>query len=229
MRSFLIVIGAGFIAIAVYLVLQSNQAVDSPIDQTSGDTTASAQPVPDKPVDLSASDAEPEPYQPDRIVGEDRIPVPEITATSLQRLPPREPLSTEASRGSKKASGRQLLHRPIANAAGVIEAQGYLIRIAGIEPIPPEFKCQSEGAGARPCGKQALTAFRGWLRGRAIECDLGDGEQSDQILASCSLGGKDAGAWLVANGWAYATVGSDYLDLEAAAREKGLGVFAVTE
>lgn len=228
MRGFLIVVGIGLFTIVGYLLFQGRQSESLNTEKTSGGEAASVSAKPIKSADRSPTEYGPEDHLPDRVVGADRIPVPDINSARLERLPPREPLSEPVLRTSDK-SGKQLLHRPVANIAGVIEAQGYSIEIAGIETIPPEFVCRSENEAARPCGKQALTAFRGWLRGRAIECDLGDGEASEQIRAHCSLAGKDAGSWLVENGWAYAQAGSKYITLETEARKKGLGVFAAAE
>ncbi|MEX0345264.1 MAG: thermonuclease family protein [Rhizobiaceae bacterium] len=165
----------------------------------------------------------------DRIVGEDVIAIPDFDPGSLERLPARKSLSHPETSDGEKLSGSRLLYGPVATAAGLIEAQGIRIRLAGIEPTLPDMLCGKEPDLKFPCGKMALTAFRAWLRGRAIECDFAEPGTSEIIEASCSVGGRDAAAWLVKNGWAKAHSGGAYASLESAARSSGSGIFATLE
>ncbi len=161
-----------------------------------------------------------------RIVGEYLISVPQFEVTELERLPPRAPLSKLDKPGKRKRSGIRLLHQPLATAAGIFEARGIRIQLAGIIPILPDVTCKTSTSRRRPCGKMALTAFRAWLRGRAIECDLGHDNVSDPVEATCTLGGKDAAAWLVRHGWARALTDGRYAELERTAQSAALGIFA---
>lgn len=167
--------------------------------------------------------------QPDRVVGEDVIAIQDFDPEKLERLPARRSLSPPETSDREKLSGTQLLYRPVATAAGLIEAQGIRIRLAGIEPTHPELMCGSGSDRQLPCGRMALTAFRAWLRGRAIECDFGEPGTSEIAEASCSVGGRDAAAWLVKNGWVKADNGGKYAHHERAARSNGFGIFAAVE
>ena len=167
--------------------------------------------------------------QADRVVGEDLIAIPDFDTARLERLPARKSLSHPETSDGDELSGTRLLHGPVATAAGLIEAQGIRIRLAGIEPTLPELLCGSGSDPRQPCGKMALTAFRAWLRGRAIECNLGNSSTKETVEASCSVGGRDAAAWLVKNGWAKARDGGAYALLEKTARSNGSGIFAAPE
>src|SRR5690606_18489114 len=80
----------------------------------------------------------------------------------FERIAPREPLSelSLALPPKPKAPGEwkgTILHRAVAPSAGVIEAMGYRVAIAGIEPVSPGESCDFDG---RPweCGVYARTA-----------------------------------------------------------------------
>jgi endonuclease YncB( thermonuclease family) len=100
---------------------------------------------------------------------------------------------------------------------------GRTVTIAGTESLPVEETCEYEGR-SWPCGMHARTAFRMWLRGRALDCDLPENPGAS-VTAACSLGEQDAATWLVSNGWARAAPGSASAGDEAEARAAGRGIF----
>jgi endonuclease YncB( thermonuclease family) len=117
-----------------------------------------------------------------------------------------------------------VLYRPVARAAGLVEAMGYTVSVAGTEIVDPEETCAFSGRDWA-CGMAARTAFRSWLRGRALSCDVPDQPGSEPISADCKLGNQDAGAWLVANGWARAAAGGPYAEAGEKARSAKKGIF----
>jgi endonuclease YncB( thermonuclease family) len=150
-----------------------------------------------------------------------REPLSELgTAGPPERTRARGPATDAAARGSAKPQ----LFRPVASAAGRIEADGLTIAIAGIEVLEPEQSCRGDN-GDWPCGMVARTAFRSFLRGRALDCDLPDGELPDRLTASCRLGSQDLGAWLVSNGWAKVSSTGPYAGEQAEAVEARRGMF----
>lgn len=173
-----------------------------------------------------------------RVVAEGEIAAPDLGKEPLERLPPRPPLSAAASRGrsgaaparssgtdaassdAKKPDGKLLFH-PVATAAGRIEAGGYDILLAGLRPVPPGKSCGDNGA-SWPCGQFARTAFRAFLRGRAVKCDVP--AEAGPVTARCTIGGDDVGRWLIENGWATAD-GPAYADADQAARKERRGVY----
>lgn len=148
--------------------------------------------------------------------------VPPLLPRELERVDARPPLSRTAEPEKPELTK---LFRPVATAAGRLEAGGHAIIIAGIEPVDPERTCKSTEGSTWPCGMRARTAFRAWLRGRAVDCRLGDAADELPITAPCSLNGEDIGRWLVDNGWAPSTETGPYADAGKAARKAGKGIF----
>ncbi len=225
MRTIFILIGLCFVLAAGYYVA-ANQKEDasasSEIPLTNTQQAILDRKDDGQPVERTGTMTN----KPDRIVGERVIAVPEFPFELLERLPDREPLSKPIGRDNEETASTRLFHRPIATAAGIVDAQGHRIHIAGIEPILPDKVCENEQGRSGPCGKRALTAFRAWLRGRAIECDVAGSSADGVIDAQCRLGGKDVASWLVKNGWARARPGTIYDALEVRARKQKLGIFA---
>ena len=161
-----------------------------------------------------------------RRIAPDSIAGPEITGP-LQRIAPREqqtaaikPLKHEPF-GPPVPQGT-LLYRPVAQAAGEIEADGHDVRLAGIEVTPADRTCKDESGRKWPCGAMARTAFRAWIRGRAASCDVPS--HGGKITTHCTLDGEDMALWLVSNGWAKSADGQ-YDEAEATARKEKKGLF----
>jgi endonuclease YncB( thermonuclease family) len=161
-----------------------------------------------------------------RRVAPDSIAEPEITGP-LERIAPREPLTTATKPLKREPFGPPvpkgtLLYRPVAAAAGEIEADGYTIRLAGIRVTPADRTCSDEAGKRWPCGAMARTAFRAWMRGRAAACDVPP--KPIKITTHCTLDGEDMALWLVRNGWAE-SAGGQYGDAEAEAKREKKGMF----
>lgn len=166
-----------------------------------------------------------------RTVAPDLVAPPEIDPDSLERAEPRAPLGDLGQpQPPGPAAGEQgwRMFRPVATAAGRLEGDDARIAIAGIDIVEPSQNCSDGQGGQWPCGMRARTAFRAFLRGRAVECDLSEAEAGagDVRPASCRLGERDLGAWLVENGWAMAASGGLYAEEQARAVEARRGIFA---
>lgn len=145
----------------------------------------------------------------------------EVTTKPLERIEPRLPLS-DANKDKPKSP--TILRQPVALAAGLIRFDKMTLQLDGIEPEAAERTCESGGKNW-PCGMVARTAFRNFLRARAISCDIpGDGT-GETVTAQCTVGGQDPAAWLVANGWATPLPGSALEAQGEAARKAKLGFF----
>lgn len=152
-------------------------------------------------------------------------PQPSPGPTGLERVAPRDPLGDLGLASPPKPKpGGTVLYRPIAQAAGKIDAMGYSILLAGIEPLEPDETCSFEGR-EWPCGARARSAFRAFLRGRAVTCDVPAEPEKGSITAACRLGKQDVSEWLVKNGWARAAAGGPYAKAGEAVRAAGKGVF----
>ena len=192
-----------------------------------------------KPAETTAQNAEPEPPTealPPRVlqpvparvrpVAPETVSPPTVVQDTLERVEDREPLSPigrapAPSEGPPKAT---ILHRPVVLGAGLFQAQGHTVALAGIEPTDAGEECVSEGA-AWPCGVHARTAFRNWLRGRALTCVVSPTPADETVVSDCTLGQQDPAEWLVSYGWAKALPDGRYAEQEAEARDAGRGMF----
>lgn len=145
----------------------------------------------------------------------------EVTTKPLERIEPRQPLSDTPKDRPKAPT---ILLRPVALAAGLIRFDKMTLQLDGIEPEAAERTCDS-GGKSWPCGMVARTAFRNFLRARAVSCDIpGDGT-GDTVTAHCTVGGQDPATWLVANGWATPLPGSPLEQQAEVARKAKLGFY----
>ncbi len=71
----------------------------------------------------------------------------------------------------------------------------------------------------------ARTAFRAWLRGRSISCELPEETEPGALAVPCLVGKDDVAAWLVDNGWVRAEAVAPMPRLPAPADEAGRGIF----
>lgn len=208
---------------------------------TAGTSTVSARQVAEQEASPAALPAtrlaqadDPDPSAGRRVrqVAPDLVAPPPVAQGELERVGPRSEQAAPAAGGTESQatadeSAREevLLHRPRVASAGMFAARGgYRVTLAGIEPTPVATSCESSGV-SWPCGIHARTAFRGWVRGRAISCFVPGAPADEIVTAECQLGGHDPAAWLVEQGWARALPGGPYVDLEAAARQEGRGIF----
>jgi len=187
--------------------------------------TAAAQPplaaVPAVPVD-------PEIPAASRLVAPAIVAPPDLSPENLEREAPRQPLSKLSlalppEPEVKNEWAGTPFFRPLAVESAVFQSMGRTIAIAGVKSVPVDQSCEHDGV-EWPCGMRARTAFRLWLRGRALVCRLPD-EEREVTTARCRLAKQDAGAWLVSNGWALAAPDGPYVQAEEKARAARMGMF----
>lgn len=141
-------------------------------------------------------------------------------AKPLERIAPRPPLSKEPE---KEEPATAVFPRPVALAAGLVRSGETTLQLKDIEPEKAEKVCEANGK-SWPCGMVARTAFRNFLRGRALVCDGAD-SSTGTVNARCSVGGRDVAEWLVSNGWAMPLSGTPLEAKAEAARSARLGFF----
>lgn len=167
-----------------------------------------------------------------RAIDPEAIAPPPLPAEELERVEPRAPLSDLALAGPPKPRrpravddwGGTKLFQPVASAAGLIEANGYSVAVSGIDIVKEDETCTDDGK-SWACGVRARTAFRSFLRGRAVACKVPPEADHDLIAAECRIGKQDVGQWLVENGWARATAGGPYVEAGDKARTAKKGIF----
>lgn len=237
MRQQLVIAAGGLAALALYgAIIASGAAVIRDRDGAAAPDFVLDTPdpatfeAPDKaviaePAAPPAADQEPAAKGarlPPRIVDPAFIAPPEESlAQPLERIAPRPALS---ARAKKEMPSSVILQRPVALAAGLVQAGDRTVQLKDIEPERTEKICGSEG-GNWPCGVVARTAFRNFLRGRALACEEIEEKADGTTTAMCTVGGENAAAWLVANGWALPLAGSALEAQAEAARTARRGFY----
>ena len=151
----------------------------------------------------------------------------------LQRLGPRAPLSGLAAPAPPPPPPDpdmlprrwRLVHQPVATAAGIVEAGGMIMVLPGIDIVAVNETCASASGPSWPCGMAARTAFRAYLRSRALNCRLPDTRLETAIPAECLLQGEDPARWLISQGWARAMPDGPFAAEGAAAQAARRGIF----
>lgn len=162
-----------------------------------------------------------------RQIAPDIVAPPQLDPGDLTREAPRGPLSELGTAGlpkPKKPKSGPNLYNPLAVAAGVVEAKGLTVTVAGIDVVGVDETCSAGGADWA-CGIRARTAFRSFLRGRAIFCELPPDQAPGPVSTNCTIGKQDVGNWLVANGWARPAAAGPYVEAGEKARSGGKGIF----
>jgi endonuclease YncB( thermonuclease family) len=159
-----------------------------------------------------------------RAIAPDAIAQPQLAPDELVRIEPRQPLSTFVA-PTRKNKNHGRVFRPFIQSAGEFAGSGVAITLAGIVPTGAEHFCKDAGGAEWPCGARARAAFRAFVRGRALLCDLPEEITQKSYTVACALGKQDVAGWLVAQGWAEALPGSAYAAAGEAARAAGKGIY----
>ena len=243
MRKPLLTIAGGLAALALYAgILMSGAAAIRNRESAAApdfvletpEAAAIAEPVEeDLPASVEAAPPAPAPApEPDAGLGKgSRLPVRPVepslfalpeegVAKPLERVAPRPPLSKPPE---KQASAPTVLQRPVALAAGLVQSDDTILQLKDLEPEKAERVCQGNGR-SWPCGMVARTAFRNFLRGRALVCDTPEGS-ARTLTAHCTVGGRDIAEWLVSNGWATPLAGTALEAKAEAARNARVGFY----
>lgn len=118
----------------------------------------------------------------------------------------------------------RLIHQTVATAAGVLDTDGLTLVLPGIDAVASNEMCVRAGL-SWPCGMAARTAFRAYLRGRALNCRVPDKRLEITILAECLLQGEDPARWLVSAGWARAKPDGPFVEEGKRALKMSKGIF----
>ncbi|CDX17072.1 conserved exported hypothetical protein [Mesorhizobium sp. SOD10] len=201
-------------------------------DTLSASGSGAAQEPATSAIPAPAAPQPPKPAVHSRAIDPEVVAPPELSDQELERVEPRAPLSDLALAGPPKPPKLKMpddwngtkLFQPVAAAAGLIEAKGYAVAVSGVDVVKADETCSDEGKNWA-CGARARTAFRAFLRGRAVACTVPPEGGRDTITAECHIGNQDIGQWLVENGWARAAQGGPYVEAENKARTARKGIF----
>jgi endonuclease YncB( thermonuclease family) len=101
------------------------------------------------------------------------------------------------------------------------------VRLFGIDAPESRQPCDSGEKGGWACGAAAADRLRELTAGRAVHCVPRDRDRYGRLVATCSAGGVDLGARLVAEGLAraYTRFGDDYAAVERRAKTEQIGLW----
>jgi endonuclease YncB( thermonuclease family) len=126
---------------------------------------------------------------------------------------------------SCQALGAELSGQASVVDGNTIDIRGTRIRLAGVDAPEGAQVCREAGKPWR-CGQYAGLALTDFLGRRVVRCQGWEQDGYDRLVAICTLGDQDIGAWLVMNGLALADRQSpeNYIRHEelAAGQRKGL-------
>lgn len=220
------------------------QASPPAIDAASGKDAApapqSSESTPDKAAAASPETASDDQTKTDP-VPDNRIPADQIdretAATEHRTLPPESPLQRAqpapqseqaaidpASKPQEQTTTIELV-RPFSDQAGILTISGRSVQLTGIVPTDVNRMCTGPSGSSWPCGQAARTAFRMYLRGRSIDCDVPDANWKGTVTGACRYVRVDLSAWLVRFGWADPEPGSPLAALVDEAKEKKRGMY----
>ena len=115
-------------------------------------------------------------------------------------------------------------------AAGVIRVDGVTYRLADLQAPAPGDRSRRSGR-SYPVGFDAQQNWEAFARSRTLVCDVltRAGAPTVRCRAQASDGSRDAGEWLLSQGFAYAGVAAppSYLAAEQDARSRRAGLHSV--
>ncbi len=167
-----------------------------------------------------------------RSVGRDLVSTPQVAGGPLERIaalpqptPPIGPEPDIPSVPDPQSLRWRLVFNAVATSAGILQAGETALVLPGIDAVSVDETCRTSSGASWPCGMVARTAFRNYLQGRALNCNLPYEAQDKAIVAECLLLGQDPAAWLVEQGWARTKPNSALADLAAAAKTLNRGIY----
>lgn len=110
-------------------------------------------------------------------------------------------------------------------SAGVIELDGTLHLLEGVDAPAVGQTCRTPAGGLWACGEDARRALASLIDGRTVHCEQAGGA----LTSRCTVGGQDVSAWLVSEGWALADAKlapTEDRVAEAAAKADAKGLWA---
>ena len=186
--------------------------------ETASSDEVKTDPVPDNRIPADQIDRE-------TAAAEHRTLPPE----SPQQQPQPEPQSEQtaldpASKPQEQTTTIELV-RPFSDQAGILTISGRSVQLSGIVPTDVDRMCTGPSGKDWPCGQAARTAFRMYLRGRSIDCDVPDANWKGTVKGACRYVRVDLSAWLVRFGWADPEPGSPLASLVDEAKQKKRGMY----
>ncbi len=169
-----------------------------------------------------------------RNVGAGVVASPPVDGQALERVaalpqptPPARPNQLDPERLKPVSLRWRLVYNTVATSAGILQYGETALVLPGVDAVTADETCALSSGARWPCGMAARTAFRNYLKGRALNCHLPDAPPDNAIVAECLLSGQDPAAWLVENGWARAKTDGPFGELATRAKSASRGIFGL--
>ncbi|MEZ2221127.1 hypothetical protein [Rhizobium sp. RCC_161_2] len=156
-------------------------------------------------------------------------------AAAAHRTAPMAPSTQQASPDDsqkpgddeKQADGATPVEliRPSSDRAGMLTVGNRSVQLSGIIPTDIGRMCSGSDGKSWPCGAAARTAFRMYLRGRTIDCDLPSQTWQGTVTGNCRYVRIDLSEWLVRFGWAEPEAGSPLEAVAEQAKQQKRGIY----
>ena len=104
-----------------------------------------------------------------------------------------------------------------------LRMQGVRIRLMGIDAPELDQVCWDKAGAEWPCGRRSQARLAEILAQGPAACRSRGHDKYGRVLAICRSGGRDVGAVLVSEGWAFAY--GDYEAEQLVARAAGIGMW----
>lgn len=104
------------------------------------------------------------------------------------------------------------------------------VRLFGVDAPEMDQSCEREDGAAWACGRAAGARLGTLVAGQTVRCTPRDRDRYGRVVATCTAGGVDVGARLVAEGlaWAFRRYSTDYVASETRAKSSRLGLWRGT-
>lgn len=215
----LICIASAGVAGVTYLFRDNSAAPPgrerSPAMSGADDSPAAAEPAGTSSPEDAERPAESAPPETGLVPGRERFRLPYARATEPDP-------ETKPEKTAREPLEIVRLDLPVARGAGLLEADGITVRMAGLDAVGPEKTCKTTEGKQWPCGRAGMFALRRLIRGRSVVCDIMERLDAGNVAGRCTVADTEINEWLVRQGWARPAEDNSELDtiLEAAQRDK---------
>lgn len=122
--------------------------------------------------------------------GEDAKPVEETTAPA--------------------APDKITLSRPLVVSSVRLKGRKWTVSLADLSAPNAKEICKTPSGTRWHCGAQARAALARLILRRRVECDVVARVSDDEVSGRCKIGPTDINGWVVRQGWAKLSAGSEY-------------------
>ena len=102
------------------------------------------------------------------------------------------------------------LSRPLVVSAVQLKGRKWTVSLADLSAPNAKEICKTPSGARWHCGAQARAALARLILRRRVECDVVARVSDDEVSGRCKIGPTDINGWVVRQGWAKLSAGSEY-------------------